>query len=103
VRVGLFVVLRGSGDVSIESAVEKSVKGTDPVLAAQALELARLLDDPGNSATSKSMANKELRETMAEIRALSPPKEAPDGVTDINERRAMRLAGIAASAGSPSS
>jgi hypothetical protein len=89
--------------VSVEAAVAKAVKGADEVLAAQALELARLLDDSDNSATSKSMANKELRETMAEIRALRPPREAPDGVTDLAARRAERLAGIAASAGSASS
>ena len=78
--------------MSIEAAVKKSVKGADTVLAAQALELARLLDDPENSATSKSMTNKELRETMAEIRASRPQQEVPDGVTDIGSKRSKRLA-----------
>jgi hypothetical protein len=86
--------------MSVEDAVREAVAGADPVLAAQALEMARQLDDPDNSATSKSMTNKELRETMAEIRALKPPKEAPDGVTDLAARRVERLARVAAAADS---
>jgi hypothetical protein len=89
--------------MSIEAAVALAIEGADPVLAAQALELARLLDDSENSATSKSMANKELRETMAEIRALNPPKPQEDEIERARNRRADRLAGKSAAGSSPSS
>lgn len=66
-------------------------------LAAAALELARQIDAPKNSATSKSMCAKELRETMARLRELLPAETEGDRVDELGSRRAKRLAGRPAS------
>lgn len=86
----------------------------ESVLAATALALAAELDDvvaeeacdecghrqewtvAHNSATSKSMVAKELRETMSALRELAPPKPEEDEVDRARQRRAERLAGRAA-------
>lgn len=60
--------------------------------AAAALALARELDDPANSATSKSMCAKALNETLDKLRALAPPTKEADRVDDLAARRTERLA-----------
>jgi hypothetical protein len=42
-------------------------------LAASALALAREIDEPGNSATSKSMCAKALMDALGQLRDLAPP------------------------------
>jgi hypothetical protein len=79
-------------------------------VAATALALAREMDDVvseeacaecghrqewtvgHNSATSKSLCAKELRASLAELRALNPPKPEEDRVDEIAKRRERRLA-----------
>lgn len=78
-------------DLAELAARDKSV--LDSALAAVALELAGLLDDPGNSATSKSMCARVLRETMDRLRELVPADVAEDGLDELGSRRAKRLAG----------
>lgn len=88
---------RESGEV--ESAVRAQlaeVAKRDPTLArsplaAMALSRARDIDDPMASATSKSMNNKELRETLKELRELAPPDEKETPLDDIRRRHAARL------------
>lgn len=58
-------------------------------LAASALALAEAIDAPG-SATSKAMVAKELRETMAALRALAPPKVERDRIDEVNQKREQR-------------
>ncbi len=67
-------------------------------LAAVALALARELEDPFNSATSKSMCAKALMDALAALRALAPPNREADGVDDIAERRARRRAAVGGAA-----
>ncbi len=64
----------------------------DSALAASALVLARELDDPGNSATSKSMCARALLEVMGRVRELMPDAEEGDRLDELNERRRRRLA-----------
>ena len=72
----------------------------DSAEAGAALVLARGLDDDGFSLTSRAMAVKELRETMAALRELAPPAQEADGLDDLAARREQRRAGFAATADS---
>lgn len=47
-------------------------------LAATARAMADQIDDPGNSATSKSMCAKALRDCLDQLQALAPREEQPD-------------------------
>lgn len=70
-------------------------------LAASALALARELDAPRNSATSKSMCSKELREIMDRLRELAPVDKESDVVDELRARRKARVANRAAAPHSP--
>lgn len=79
-------------------AVQRDLKDFPAQLAQSALgataeALATELDDPTNSATSKSMCAKALADVMSQLRALAPPKKEGDRLDDLAERRASRLAG----------
>ena len=65
----------------------------DSALAAAALALALELDEPGNSATSKSMCARTLMDLMGQLTTLAPAVEIGDGVDDLAARRVARLAG----------
>jgi hypothetical protein len=62
----------------------------DSALAASALVLAEQLDDPGNSATAKSMCARALREALDRLRELAPARKESDDVDDLAKRRARR-------------
>jgi hypothetical protein len=84
--------------VSVAAAVEREVELLPDVLregalAAAALALARVIDAPG-SATSKAMVAKELRETLAALRALAPPKREQDTLDEIAAAREKRRASV---------
>lgn len=66
-------------------------------LAAAALALARELDSPRNSATSKSMCARALRETLDRLSELAPEEQQEDRLDDLSARRAKRIAGRSAS------
>jgi hypothetical protein len=73
-------------------------------LAASALALAAEMDEPGNSATSKSMCAKALLETMDRLRQLAPPKREKtrrDELADKRATRRKRVSGRGASASHP--
>ena len=79
------------------AAMDKRLPGvSSSVVAASALALAFELDDPGNSATSKSMCAKELREHMAALEARLPPAKTSDAVDDLERKRKKRQAAAAA-------
>jgi hypothetical protein len=104
--------------VSVRAAVEGEVAKLPADLrksglAATALVLADQLDDNHetacpecghfirgvNSATSKSMCSKELRETLAALAAAAPAKKTNrDAIDDLTKRRAKRRSASAASA-----
>ena len=80
---------------AVVTAVERDLKALGPdakgsTLAATALALARELDQPGNSATSKSMCAKSMVEVMREVRALAPAKREADRLDELNARRQAR-------------
>lgn len=64
----------------------------ESAMAASALALAYEIQNPFNSATSKSMCAHELRETMSKLRDLAPARDEDDGIDDLSTRRAARLA-----------
>jgi hypothetical protein len=68
----------------------------DGAVAASALVLAGELDKSDNSATSKSMCARALREAMDRLRELAPADEKKDDLDDLTARRNARLAGRAA-------
>lgn len=59
-------------------------------LAATALELASQMDNPRNSATSKSMCAKSLTDVLARLRDLAPPQDEDSPLTRIRRRRDER-------------
>lgn len=86
------------GSVTVFDAVASELEGLgDPrlagsALAATALVLAGELDDPDNSATSKSMVARALNETMGRLRELAPPVGEVNPLGDIRARRDRRTA-----------
>lgn len=59
-------------------------------IAATAIELARGLDDPENSLTSKSAAAKAHMEIMGQLRSLAPQKRRGDSIDGLKDKRAKR-------------
>jgi hypothetical protein len=85
--------------VSVAKAVQADIAALGALavgstLAETALALARELDKPKNSATSKSMCAKAMIDVLRELRSQAPPKQEADGVTDLNAERAARRAGV---------
>jgi len=62
-------------------------------LAMSALRLAREMDNAGNSATSKSMCAREMRDTLDRLRDLAPQEVPSDRLDDLARQRAKRRAG----------
>jgi hypothetical protein len=82
--------------VSLIDAIERDLEKLPPELANSALAelartLARELDSPQNSATSKSMNAKAMLDTLDKLRELAPPKEKEGLVHDIRSARRGRL------------
>lgn len=65
----------------------------DSGLAATALVLAREIDNPYNSATSKSMNATALARILELLRELAPEEEKSDRLDELSQRRDKRLAG----------
>jgi SpoVK/Ycf46/Vps4 family AAA+-type ATPase len=79
--------------MSVHDATERELATFADVpaaLAAIALVLADQLDNP-NSATSKSMCARELREVLDRIRELQPPVKEKDGIDAIRQQRRERI------------
>lgn len=64
----------------------------DGLLAATVRELAREIDDRGNSLTSKSAAAGQILAIVNRLLELAPHEEEADAVTDIQRRASLRLA-----------
>lgn len=83
--------------VTVVAAVKRDLAGLgDPDLersglAASALALARELDKPTNSATSKAACARALREALDRLRDLAPMAPGRDGVDELRERAARKL------------
>lgn len=80
--------------MSVEDAVRRDLEGMGDLahgaLAASALALAAEMDDPENSATSKSMCARALHDALEQLRELAPPKRETDDVDDLEAKRAKR-------------
>lgn len=83
----------------MRASVERDLRGMEAARpgvsgsaeAALALTLSAYLDDPGTSPNAAAQLAKELRDTLALLRALAPARvESP--VDEIRARRAGRLA-----------
>jgi hypothetical protein len=68
-------------------------------LAATAVALAYELENPYNSATSKSMCARALNETMGTLREMAPAEREGDGIDDLERKRSERRAAVRRSAG----
>lgn len=73
-----------------ESVADAVQSGDVEGLAALALALAAEVDNPENSATSKSMCGRTLLETLKQLRELAPPAEKEDKLDELSDRRARR-------------
>lgn len=62
--------------------------------AATAVQLAIELENPHNSATSKSMIARVLNDTIERLRELAPAEEEADKVDELKARRAARAKGV---------
>lgn len=82
--------------LTVQAAVKRDLAALkDPKLAksglaASALALARELDSPKNSATSKSMCARALLDTLDRLRALAPAVKEKDEVDELSNRRQKR-------------
>lgn len=65
-------------------------------LAALAVAMAREVDSPDNSATSKSLCAGRLIDAVDRLRATVPAEVPADGLDDLAARRDRRLAGVKA-------
>jgi hypothetical protein len=78
---------------------EASEPLADSALAASALAMAIEIENPHNSATSKSMCARALFDALEELRVLTPPAAEKDALDELKARREGRLAGGAGTAG----
>lgn len=90
---------------SVEDGVRRDLEALPAALrvsglAESALAIARELDVPGNSATSKAMCARALAESLERLRALAPAREEADRVDDLASRRAKRRSTAARKSGS---
>jgi hypothetical protein len=93
------MVMAKRDDLSVVDAVHReldAIAKRDKDLArsgfaASALALAATLDDPKNSATSKSMCARSLLDALDRLRELAPDEEKKDGLDELVARRAKKL------------
>lgn len=70
---------------------ELGERASGSVMAASARSMARMLDDPKTVGTPRTAASRELRETLAVLKAEATP-EKPDRLSELEARRARRMA-----------
>lgn len=63
----------------------------ESALALTALALAREIDKPNNSATSKAMCAKTLMDALEKLAGLAPAGEEHDKIDELRKRRAAKL------------
>jgi hypothetical protein len=63
---------------------------TGTALAASALDMARVLDDPATNPTPRSMLHAQLRMTLTELEKLAPEEATNDGVDEVGAKRKKR-------------
>lgn len=83
-----------AGAVAKATTAELQALGVDPATSAQAAAAVRLAKELDSSQVTKDSAAsaRELRQAMAVVRALAPPKEMGDRVDELAARAAKRAA-----------
>lgn len=89
-----------SGRTDVVAAAERDIESirrrdtalAESVLSASMLSLAYEMQDPFNSATSKSMCAKALMEAREQLLALAPPVERKDDLDELRTRRTAERA-----------
>lgn len=95
--------LRQSGRTTVVEAAEHDVASVrerdrelgDSALAAATIALAYEIEHPYNSATSKSMCAREMRDTLDRLRELVPPAAREDGIDELKKHRENRRTAVA--------
>ncbi|MEJ7783405.1 MAG: hypothetical protein WKF96_01290 [Solirubrobacteraceae bacterium] len=77
----------------LAALAERDEELASSALAATAVALAKEIDKPRNSATSKSMCARALADTLRELRELAPAKKEDDAIDKLSAGRVLRLAG----------
>lgn len=91
-------VLDNAGPQRIQAAVERELESirrrspdlADSALAASAMAMAFEIEQPFNSATSKSQCARAMQGTLRELRELAPPEEARDAISKLSDEREER-------------
>ncbi|WP_411090802.1 hypothetical protein [Streptomyces sp. 049-1] len=85
------------GAVAAATTAELADLGVDPTTNAQAAAALRLAAELDSSQSPKDSAGvaRELRQAMAVVRAIAPPKERGDRMDELEKRRRDRLASTA--------
>lgn len=78
----------------LEAMADLAPKIRGSALAALAVAMAREVDNPDNSATSKSLCAGRLIDAVDRLRASVPAEVQADGLDDLAARRDRRLAGV---------
>lgn len=81
----------------LEGIAARDQKLAGSSYAGAAIAMALEMENPYNSATSKSMCAGKLQEAMDRLRELMPPEETRNELDDLRARRQGRLAGQPAS------
>lgn len=89
-----------SGPTNVVDGAERNVEAirkrdeelAGSALAASAIALAREIEHPYNSATSKSMCAREMRDTLDRLRELAPEEEHADSLDELKQARERRRA-----------
>jgi hypothetical protein len=79
----------------VEALRDRDPSLADGALAASAVAMAYEMANPYNSATSKSMCAREMRDTLDRLRALAPPAQKRDGIDALGDELAARRADVA--------
>lgn len=79
----------------LEAIRRRAPELADSALAATAVAMAKEIEHPFNSATSKSMCARVLADTLETLRELAPPQKAKDRIDEVAARRAERRSGVA--------
>jgi hypothetical protein len=76
----------------VEAIGERDASLAGSALAASAVALAYEIANPFNSATSKSMCAREMRDTLDRLRELAPEEDHADSLDELKQRRTERQA-----------
>lgn len=74
----------------LDRLAERSPGLAEGALAHLALAMAGEIDDPMNSATSKSMCAGRLSDVLDRLRDLAPPEQAADRLDEVKHKREQR-------------